>query len=175
MVEIFLFPVRVIGGSRLHLSTTQPAAAGSCQPQWDTAGWLSRQFQSGLPPGEPLPMKQEGWQTCSARWPCSPCLPDHPRRNWPQDPLHHGQVLPVVMCLGERNVRRRHAIDSSGSASSPGYSPTQNPFLANTSGASTRLEGLPSVPGPLGCAGKQPASSHQLGSTHTTQFSPGKG
>lgn len=35
-------------------------------------------------------------------WPCSPCLPDHPRRNWPQDPLHHSQVLAVVMCLREK-------------------------------------------------------------------------
>lgn len=135
MVEIFLFPVRATGGSRLHLSTTHPAAAAArCQPQWDTADWLSRQFQSG----NHCPQSRGG--LANLQCPRSPCLPDHPRRNWPQDPLHHGQVLPVVVCLRERNVKGRHGIDASGSASSPGYSPTQNPFLANTSGVPTKLQ-----------------------------------
>lgn len=95
-------------------------------------------------------------------WPCSPCLPDHPRRNWPQDPLHHSQVLAVVMCLRERNIKERHVTDSSCSTSTPGYSPVQNPLLGNTLVISTRLQGWrepPSVPEAPGCTGQQPASS----------------
>lgn len=110
MVEIFLFPVRVTGGSRLHLSTTHPAAR--CQPYWDTSGLQA--VSSWDSPKEN--------QTC---WSCSPCLPHHPRRNWPQDSLHHSQVLPVVMCLGERSVKGKAW--NRFQQFCPGYSPTQTP------------------------------------------------
>lgn len=40
----------------------------------------------------------------ASRQSLSPGLSDHPGRNRTQDPLHHGQMLPVVMSLEERQI-----------------------------------------------------------------------
>lgn len=145
MVEIFLFPVGVRSGNRLHSSTKRLAARARRQPWQCTLlrtlqqhRQLAQQAASkSIPQREPLHEKQErAAKPAVPSWPCSPRLPDHPRRNWPQNPLHHGQVLPVVMRLRERNIKGRHGTDSSRSTSSP----VQNPLLGNTSVISTRLQ-----------------------------------
>lgn len=104
VVEIFLLPVKSQRWEQVTLQHKTPCSSqhrASSAPS-STDSWHSRQLLLN-PQKEPLHVKQK-----PAGKPCPPCLPHHPRRNWPQDPLHHGQVLSVVMCLRERNVKGRH-------------------------------------------------------------------
>lgn len=135
VVEILLFPVRARGGNTSRSSTKRLTAT--------------------IPRGKLLRVKQErAAKPAVLSRPRSPRLADHPRRNWPQDPLHHGQVLPVVVRLRERNVKGRHGTDFSCS--------TSEPLAGQHLGRLYKtvvLEGSPSVPEAPGCAGEQPASS----------------
>lgn len=153
VVEIFLFPAGARGGNASRSSTKGLIAM--------------------TPRGKPLRVKQEraGEPTVLSR-PRSPRLADHPRRNWPQDPLHHGQVLPVVVRLRERNVKGRHGTDCSCSTSSPFYLRTPRWATPRSSLQDCGAGGKPISPrGSWLCWGTASILFQHLGGSHAAHSS----
>lgn len=150
MVEIFLFPVRVRGGNRLHPSTKRLAATATRQPWQHTLlrtlqqhGQLAQQAASKLDPSERTAIREAGErrQACVAQSALLTSFSESSEKelaprsspSWPGAPGCH-------VSERERNVKGRHGTDSSHSTSSPGCFPVQNPLLGNTSVESTRLQ-----------------------------------
>lgn len=169
MVEIFLFPVRIKQVTPEHntpcSSSKVPAPVGHSwlAPKWD------------FPQGEAA----RGAGGLAQLQVCSPCLADHSRRNWPQNPLHHGQVLPVVMGLGGRNVK---GIDSSGSIPwnrfqwfclQPWVFPHPEPLPGQHLGCLHRTAGM-EVPPSLREAAKHPLTSWEVPTQHSSHLEKGE-
>lgn len=168
MVEIFLFPVRVRGGSRLHLSTTHPAAAAArCQPSGTQLAGSAGSSKVGSAHGA------GEWQTCSAQLalltlssgPSEKELAPRSSPSWPGAPGCH--VSGREKCKGKAWNRLQWF------CLQPWVFPHPEPLPGQHLGCLHKtavMEGPPSV------SGKQPASSHswEIPTQHSSHLEKGE-